>query len=185
MAGQDAPPLRLSPGDGIRLTVADEPDLSGEYPVEADGAALLPLVGAVAVADRDFVQVEQDVRARLARELAPGVEVQVVPLYRLAVLGEVRAPGLFRVDPTVGLADLLAMAGGLTPVAQRDGIQLIRGGRTILETSQDSLVARAPALRPGDRVVVARKGWFRENLAVVIGAVGSLTVAIVTGLIVR
>lgn len=185
LAGQEPAALRLEAGDGIRLAVADEPDLAGEYPVGSDGAALLPLIGVVRVAGRDFGDVEREIRTRLGRELAEGIEVQVVPVYRLAVLGEVRAPGLFQVDPTMGLADVLAMAGGFTPLADRDAIQLVRQGRTILETSQDSLVGRTPPLRPGDRVVVGRKGWLRENLGVVIGAVGSLTVAVVTGLIVR
>ncbi|HZD04658.1 MAG TPA: polysaccharide biosynthesis/export family protein [Longimicrobiales bacterium] len=185
LIGQEPPALRLGAGDGIRLAIADEPDLSDEYPVGSDGSALLPLMGSVQVAGRDFAEVELEVRTRLGRELAEGIEVQVVPVYRLAVLGEVRTPGLFQVDPTVGLADVLAMAGGFTPLADQDAIRLVREGRTVLETSQDSLISQRPVLRPGDRVIVGRKGWFRENLGVVIGAVGSLTVAVVTGLIVR
>ena len=178
-------PVRLDPGDAIRLVVEDEPDLSGDFPVATDGRVLLPMVGGVDVAGRAFTDVEREVRERLARELAERLEVQVTPAYRVSVLGEVRVPGVHMIDPTLGLSDVLAMAGGFLPSADRDSIQLIRDGLVVLEMDQEGLASGGPTLRPGDRVVVGRVGWFRENLGVVIGAAGSLAVAVVTGLIVR
>jgi polysaccharide export outer membrane protein len=188
LGAQDAdadPPVQLRTGDLVRLAVEAEPDLSGEYPVGTEGIVLLPLGGPIQVAGRDFDEVEREIRARLGRELAPGLAIQVVPIFRVAVLGEVRMPGLHPVDATLRVADVLAMAGGFTPLADRSRIELIREERTHLEIDEELTGSGGPPLRPGDRVVVGRVGWFRENLGVVIGAVGSLTVAIVTGLIVR
>jgi protein involved in polysaccharide export with SLBB domain len=77
------------------------------------------------------------------------------------------------------------MAGGFTPLADRNRIELIRDERAHVAMDEELSASGGPPLRPGDRVMVGRVGWFRENLGVVIGAVGSLTVAVVTGLIVR
>lgn len=178
-------PVRLRTGDVVRLAIEAEPELSGEYAVGTDGVVIFPLGGPVQVAGRDFDEVERDIRARLARELAPGLAIQVVPLFQVAVLGEVRMPGLHPVDATLRVADVLAMAGGFTPLADRSRIELIRDERTTLALDEELSAGGGPPLRPGDRVMVGRVGWFRENLGVVIGAVGSLTVAVVTGLIVR
>lgn len=179
------PPLRLGPGDAIRLVVENEPDLSQEFPVGTDGSVIVPLVGPVQVEGRDFEEVEREVRTGLGRELAAGMTVQVVPLFRVTVLGEVRVPGLHRADPSLTMTDVVAMSGGLTPLADRSSIELVRGGRTVLEADEEMLMSGGPPLRPGDRVVVGRVGWLRENLGIVIGTAGSLTVAILTGLIVR
>lgn len=179
------PPLRLGPGDVIRLVVENEPDLSQEFPVATDGSVIVPLVGPVQVEGRDFEEVEREIRTGLGRELAAGMTVQVVPLFRVAVLGEVRVPGLHGVDPSLTMTDVVAMSGGLTPLADRSSIELVRGGRTVLEVDEEMLMSGGPPLRPGDRVVVGRVGWLRENLGIVLGTAGSLTVAILTGLIVR
>lgn len=179
------PPVRLNPGDVVRLVVENDPELGGEYPVGTDGVVIFPLAGPLEVAGRDFADVEREVRAELARELAPGMTVQLVPVFHVAVVGEVRLPGLHPMDPTRRLVDALTMAGSFTPLADRGRIELVREGRTILEAEEETLVGGGPLLRPGDRIVVGRVGWFRENLGVVIGAVGSLTVAVVTGLVVR
>lgn len=182
--GPAAAPLRLRPGDAVRLQVRDEPGLSGQYIVDGDGAALLPLVGLVRVAGRDFDDVRREVVEAYGRELARP-EVRLTPVLRIAVLGEVQRPGLVPVDPTYGLAEVIASAGGLTPAAARDRITLVRDGRAVLTTDVESLPSVQAALLSGDQIVVGRRGWISENLPVFIGAGTSVMVALVTALLLR
>ena len=114
--------FQLRPGDAIRLAVKDEPDLSADYPVLSDGTVLLPLVGVVRVAGTDFSAVEQQVRAAFAREMTDPVLV-LMPVVRVAVLGEVRVPGLYLLDGTYDVTEALARAGGLIRHQQYAGDQ--------------------------------------------------------------
>ncbi len=176
--------VRLQPGDAVRLAVRDEPGLTGEFPVVASGNVLLPEIGFVRAADRPFADVARDVRQAYARYVV-NPEVVLIPLVRVAVLGEVRRPGLFPVDPTQTIGDVLASAGGVTPMGNANRITLVRGAeRTRLHLSPDE-PALAAHLRSGDEIVVGAHGWLQQNLPVLVGAGASVLAAAVTSIIVR
>jgi polysaccharide export outer membrane protein len=179
-------PLRLRPGDAVRLEVRDEPRLLGDYAVDTEGHALLPMIGLVAVAGRPFEEVRRDVLAAFGRELAdPAGRVRVTPVLRIAVLGEVMQPGLVPVDPTFTLADVVASAGGLTPSADREEISLVRDGQPLLTTSMDELALVRTSIHSGDRIVVGRRSWMHENMSIVLGGGVSVVAALLTALILR
>ncbi len=176
--------LRLRPGDGLRLLVRDEPTLSGDFPIVESGDVMLPEVGLVPVGGRPFVDVVSDVRDAVARDVVDA-QVVVVPLVRVAVIGEVRRPGLFTVDPTQTMADLLASAGGLTPSGSLSGITLVRDGEDVrLKLGPDEPALGGP-IRPGDKLLVGRRGWFSSNMPVLVGAGASVLAAAVTALLIR
>jgi len=177
-------PLTLRPGDAVRLAVKDEPSLAGEFPITQTGDALLPEIGLVRVAGRAFDDVEREVRAAYSHKLI-GEEIVLVPVARIAVLGEVRKPGLFPVDPSLTLGDVLASAGGLTPEGNPHNIALVRAGhasRLRLEAEEPGLLGH---LRSGDQIVVGQYGWVRQNLPTLVGAGASVVAAAVTSLILR
>ncbi len=186
-SGQLLPPpedIVLRPGDAIRLEVKDEPTLRGEFTVTGEGQALFPRVGLLPVTGRPFSDVRLEITRAYARELIEPVVI-TTPVLRIAVLGEVRLPGLFPVDPTHTLADLIAAAGGLAPLADHSRISLVRGG-TVIEGSIDpQSVTLKTRFQSGDQLVVGKQGWARENLPVFIGAFTSVAVAIITGLLLR
>ncbi|MBV9775153.1 MAG: SLBB domain-containing protein [Gemmatimonadetes bacterium] len=184
-SAQSPPPeLRLRPGDAVRLAVRDEPTLSGDFPVVEPGRVLLPEIGLVTVTGRPFGEVEREVRAGYGR-IVVDREVVLVPLVRVAVLGEVRQPGLFPVDPTQTVADVLALAGGVSPTGNARNIALVRDGRTTRLHLSPSTPALDGRLLSGDQIVVGQRGWMRENLTVVVGAGASVLAAALTSLIVR
>lgn len=183
-SAQTSSDLRLRAGDGVRLSVRDEPTLSGEFPVVEPGRVLLPEIGIVMVAERPYSAVEAEVRERYGRILV-NPEVVLVPLVRIAVIGEVREPGLFPVDPSQTVADLLATAGGITPIANTGNIALVRDGTITRIRLDPGAAALADRLRSGDQIVVGRRSWIHENLPIVLGAAASVLAAATTGLIVR
>lgn len=176
--------LQLSPGDALRVEVKDEPDLGGQFPVSAEGYVLVPTVGRLHVVDRPFSEIKLEIFEAYSTLLTYPV-VQLTPLLRIAVLGEVRQPGLHIVDPTHGIADLLALAGGLTPMADDERISLLREERG--EVQRLDLDSSAPSikLRSGDQLFVGRRSWLSDNAGLLIGAAASVATAAVTSLIIR
>lgn len=174
-------PGGLVPGDLIRLRIWREPDLSGEFPVDADGVVVFPKIGAQRVTGES----QDALRARLVAlygEYLRNPSIEVIFLRRINVLGAVRSPGLISVDPTMVVADAIALAGGTMPEGRNDQIKLIRGGEVLTaDISQRTRIADLP-LQSGDQLYVPEKGWFsRHNIgATVVSAGLSLVSVLVT-----
>ena len=166
----------LRPGDRVRLKIWREPDLSGEFEVAADGSVVFPKVGPVDVREISTDSLKRLLVARYAESLrSPSVEVTV--LRRVNVLGAVRNPGLYYVDPTTTVADALALAGGVSPNGKQNSFQLLRDGKRLpVEISRDTRLADSP-LQPGDQLRVPERSWLARNVALV--AAGLSAAAIV------
>ncbi|HEU0016231.1 MAG TPA: polysaccharide biosynthesis/export family protein [Longimicrobium sp.] len=168
----------LRPGDVIRLRIWQEPTLTGEFPVDESGMATLPKLGAMQVAD-----VSPDVlQARLVEAYAQYLQhrsIQVTLLRRVQILGAVRNPGLYPVDPTMTVSDALALAGGTTPQGRPDRVQLIRGGKRMdVVLSADTRIAGSP-VHSGDQLYVPERSWLSRNTGVVAAAVsGTITLLV-------
>lgn len=152
----------LRPGDVIRVEVWREPDLSGEFEVNEDGVVVFPLLGRYDVTGVP----SESLQRRLVRDYAEYLDnpsVDVTPLRRISILGQVRQPGLYPVDATVSLADALAMAGGPTPNADREDVRLLRDGEVIRKNLDVELALESSAVQSGDRIWVGETSWFSRN----------------------
>lgn len=178
-----AEPLVLRPGDAVRVEIRDEPDLTAEYPVSESGQVLFPIIGRVKVTDRPWTEVSAELDAAYGRELA-NPDFLATPLMRVTVTGEVQQPGLQFADPSMKLADLVALAGGALPTAKRDRVDLVRDGDRLELDFSSASADRTVSLRSGDSIHVPRRSWVSENLNVLVSAVATVTAAVVTTLIV-
>ena len=171
----------LLPGDVIRLRIWREPDLSGEFPVNEDGRVTFPKIGTVETTNLTLVDLERMVREQYAHFLR-NPSIEIVPLRRINILGAVRAPGLYPVDPTMTLRDAIAMAGGVTPNGREDRVELIRGQvRLVTEVRGDTRITDL-GVRSGDQVYVPERIWIARNaglVATVASTVVSAAVALI------
>ncbi len=152
--------LVLRPGDMVRVRVWPDSILGGSFPVEESGNVYLPVVGEVRVTGRSLSDLRDDLRERYGQAMKMPV-VTVTPVFAVSVLGGVAHPGLFQVEPSTRLMDLVSMAGGFLPNAKEDQMRLVRNGsvrvidlRAALEHGVDVDTLQ---LRSGDRVVVPMK----------------------------
>ena len=111
----------LAPGDAIRTTFWREPQLNGDYRVDETGTVVLPVLGARSVRDIDPVHLKTALVNDYGRQLRSPDDVQIVLLRRVRVLGAVKTPGLYLVDPTMTLGDVIALAGGGDPEREAEG----------------------------------------------------------------
>lgn len=158
-----------APGDAVRILVWREPDLSGEFIVDARGVVTLPLVGEHDIGGMDPEWIRQSL-LKDYREFLRNPSIEVTLLRRINVLGEVRSPGLYRVDLTVSLADMVAMAGGLSPTGNPNRVSLVRDGEVIQQSIDQSALVGSIGVSSGDQIVVGQKSWLARNSGVVLGS---------------
>lgn len=159
--------VTLQPGDSIRLTVWREPDMSGGFLVDENGVATLPLLGEIQVTD-----IPLDVlRERLLhdyRELLRNPSIEITPLRKVLVLGEVNLPGPHAVNPTESLLGVVALAGGPTNEGNPRSIQIVRDGRVINDRASPSVTLNELQVRSGDQIVVRPRSWLSRNRSFVV-----------------
>ena len=182
----DPSPARsgVRPGDVVHVSVPNEPGYSGDYPVDARGRVTLPSVGVVYVAGRTPDQVSDSLTTAL-RHFVTNPAIQVTVLKRILVAGEVAKPGLYPVDATVTVGDLIALAGGPNANANRTQIQLIRNGRVIVGSLGPGTVVQNTPLESGDQIFIPQRAWFSRNGHYFIVVATSVTTAVVTAILLR
>lgn len=122
-------PLRA--GDQVVVTVPRMEELQSRapYTVTADGSVILPLVGALKVAELTLEAAERKLNARLNGIVVnPDANISVVNqrFPYVSVVGEVRSPGRFPMEHEEGLLAAIALAGGLTEFADVKSVYLVR-----------------------------------------------------------
>lgn len=168
---QPAPTVPDTPilaGDIIRLQVWREPEWNGDFIVDQFGVVALPLVGDVNVAGMTQRSLKELLRDAFTREIQEPL-LQVLVLKRIRVVGEVRSPGVFTLDPTVSVADALALAGGRGALGRADQVLLRRAGETLsTNVLVDTRLAEL-AIQTGDELRIPERSWLSRNSGTVLG----------------
>ena len=177
-AAQEPHDPRVLPGDVVRIKVWREPDMDGDYLVDPFGVVTLPLVGDLEVRGETQRSLKARLQEAYAGEIAD-LALTVLVLKRIRVSGEVRAPGIFPMEPTLRVADALIMAGGRSETGRWNEILLRRGG----EARTVDLLEDAPlyelALETGDEILVLQRSWLSRNGATLLaGGAGIVGVMI-------
>ena len=123
---------RLGPGDVVRITVYNNPDLTTEAQITQQGRITFPLIGDVQIGGIEKSQAEQIIARRLAAgNFVPKAQVNVLVLgfksQQISVLGQVNRPGKYPLEQASTLADLLAIAGGVAPAGGDTVTHITRG----------------------------------------------------------
>lgn len=164
---------RLGPGDGIRIQVFQNPDLSLEARVSENGAISYPLLGSLNVSGITLGEAEQ----RLANALQEGGFVQKpqvtialtqIRSNQVSILGQVGRPGRYPLDtPNTRVSDAIATAGGILALGSdtvvlsglRDG-QAYRREVDLASVLVSGKPGDDPMVQAGDTLYVRRAPVF-------------------------
>jgi len=161
----------LRPGDVLRLRIFREPDLSGEFTVDENGVVTLPKLGPIRVGNESVAALKARIISSYAAYITQPVEI--TPLLRVRVLGEVRTPGLYKVEPGMTLNDALPLAGGATSAGRTDRVNLIRNGRSVDAALSPNAVLGESPVQSGDQLVVPERSWLSRNPGMLYGAISA------------
>ena len=193
-AGYDEAGIPLSPGDVIRIEIANGDGFSGDYIVEADGKLRMPFIDAIPAAGLLVDDVRNLVSMRLLNGrffqpsfLQVNVELLQHATIRAHVSGAVFQSGVVNLNekpadaganptldligdaaPKRSLSAALFSAGGVRPDADVHNVVLMRAGQRQIFDVSGAFTGDPypdPVLIAGDQVHVPSKGCFQEALA--------------------
>lgn len=160
---------QITPGDSLKIMVYREPDLSGEFLIDDNGFIQYPLVGSLNVSEKHSEEIAAEISDALKKYIIdPQVTVSHQRkeakmgdiLKNITLIGETRRPGTYDVVPHLTLTQIIAEAGGFTPVADTQRIKIIRvenGVQKVYLYSVDAIHNAEiidPLLEAGDKIIV-------------------------------
>lgn len=163
--GAEGKDYRIQSGDVIAVSVWGEPNLQETLLVRPDGGVSFPLAGDLLAAGKTV----SDLGTEIAKHISKYVPDPVVTVSlaqnlgnRIYVAGRVNSPGVFLVDQEVTVLQALALAGGLTPFADRRDIKIFRSDDGVQraisfnykEVERGKRLEQNIILLPGDTVLV-------------------------------
>ena len=168
-------PLRA--GDTLQISVWQDPKLDRKIVVGPDGMISFPLAGHIKAGGLTPQALENVLRSRLQKNYSGPLDVTVAlgdvnkdeaveTKPRVYVTGEVLRPGPYIVRPTINVMQVIALAGGLSPFAARQRIQLhrkINGVDSIFMFDYNGYASGRVAteninLQSGDIIIVPERG---------------------------
>ncbi len=152
-----APEYHLGSGDRVRVTVLDQPNLTGEYRVDGAGRLAFPLIGSIEARGLSPTELEQKITSKLKPEYLanPSVSVEVVNARPFYVLGEVKNPGSYPYVEGMTVLNAVAIAGGFTYRAREEDFYITRASNP----AQKAGASPATRVTPGD-VITVRERYF-------------------------
>lgn len=159
------PDYLIGPNDLLSIVFWREKDLSADVVVRPDGKISLPLLNDVLVAGLTPEQLRRklsDDARRFLEDPVVTVIVKQIANNRVFIVGEVKQPGPQLLSGPTTVLQLIAMAGGLTELADEKHIVITRtegGQQRTFDFSYSQVVKRKALaqnilLKPGDTVVV-------------------------------
>jgi polysaccharide biosynthesis/export protein len=165
---QSGESLRIGPGDQIHVTVVDSPELDQHPRVTDAGEVPLIGVGAVKIAGLTPAEAATAVHDKLIaahylNHPEVTVTVEQYATQTVSVLGQVRASGAYPIGTARPVVDVLALAGGLNEVADRNIVIERRGDPEHplhYNLANDGVLALQTSVLvyPGDTVMVPKAG---------------------------
>jgi len=162
----DAGEYRVGPGDAFEIVLKGPETITYLLEIDPEGNLSVPDIGVISLRGltlRGARERIMETAARVAPALGVEVALKRVRSFRVWITGEVRDPGVFEVQATMRLSDLVELAGGFTDSASVRRIRMIGPSEPSREVDllpfyRNGLLESNPALVDGAVVVVPRRG---------------------------
>ena len=154
---QDSPTTdyRLGAADQLRITVFNEPGLTGQFVVGSQGTIAYPLVGDIRAAGLTVAEFTDALRTALSQYVrSPSVSVEVANYRPFFILGEVTRPGTYPYAVDLTVLNAVATAGGFTYRANQHRVYIRHASEA--DEHGYTLTPSTPVL-PGDTIRIGER----------------------------
>jgi protein involved in polysaccharide export with SLBB domain len=162
-AGQSVPgtavaadEYKLGSGDQVKITVFNEPSLSGTFAVDGQGVISMSLIGEVPAKDLTIRELQRQIETKLRGGYLrdPQVSAEVTNFRPYYILGEVNRPGEYPYQSGLTVMNAIASAGDFTYRADRKRIVV-----KSKDNAEEEVVELTPgtAVQPGDTIRVRER----------------------------
>jgi len=165
-AAQDT--LLIAPGDLLHVEVADTPEMNEDARVTDHGTIPIVGIGEVKVGGLTPGDAATAVRAKLIdkhylNHPQVSINVEEYATQQVAIIGEVKTSGSYPIATPRPILDVLALAGGLTPQADRHILVERQGDQEhpldyYVSNDGSQAIKQQVLVNPGDTIVVSRAG---------------------------
>lgn len=158
-------PVRLAPGDVIRLSFIDETDLNQAQKIRRDGKVSLPLLGEVTAGGKRLIDFQNEIVRRYESQLENSDVLVTLENTgaNITVSGFVTKPGKYSFDRPTTVFQAIMEAGGVNDFGSLSDVHLVRiidgEQRTEVFNLRPTIRGRptpATYVRDGDVIYVSR-----------------------------
>lgn len=148
----------LGPGDKIKISVYDEPDLTVEKTIDRTGVISFPFIEDVRVSQVTTNEVEKKIREGLLGDylVDPQVTVTVVQYRPFFIHGQVVRPGGYAYQDDLRLDKAIALAGGLASRASKTNWKITR----IVDNKTVTIEANISTIILPDDIIKIEQSFF-------------------------
>lgn len=169
----------LRDGDRVLVKIWTDSVFADTSRVQHSGTIVLPRLGTMSIAGLPSSEIQDSVQrayGRLIREAT----VEVTPLRKVTVFGEVRRPAIYYLETQSSMRDAIAMAGGINDIGVIRRITLIRDSVQTRMKDWQRKNGEDAVIRSGDILIVDRESWFKRNAFTVVSGTSVLLSIILT-----
>lgn len=157
--------LTIGPGDLVQIKVLEAPELEQSVRVTDAGSLALILGGPVYVAGLTPPEAADAISRVLVDGhylLTPHVSVvlQQTATQNVTIIGQVHSPGSYPIGTSRGILDVLALAGGLTEIADRKVMIERHASKErvtfVVSNKAGNALDQSVPVYPGDTVIVSK-----------------------------
>lgn len=172
MSCVEAADVQIGPGDILKISVYDHPELTMESRVSEEGNITFPFLSEVKLLGLTTSAAEKKISKLLVDGdylKKPQINITILRFesHLVSVLGQVLKQGRYPIEGKRSLTDMLAMAGGISPDGGDTAILIRSGGSKsnrevidVLNIIQSGDLTKNMDLKPGDLIYVERAPKF-------------------------
>ena len=161
---------KISLRDQFTIILSGSKDSTFNLNVNLDGTILFPELGSVSVVGLTLKQVQEKL-SKLVKETYIGVNIDVslknLSAKKITIVGAVKTPGTYLVNPFSTITGALAYSGGISEIGSLRDIELIRNNEKVISFDLYDLLIRGDrsndlTIEAGDTLLINAASQFVE-----------------------
>ena len=161
---------KISLRDQLRIILSGSKDSIFDLNVKLDGTILFPELGSISVVGLTFKEVKEKLSQKISQSyigVSIDVSIQNLSAKKITIVGAVKTPGTYLINPFSTITSALAYSGGISEIGSLREIKLIRNNGKIFTFDLYDLLIKGDRsgdlnIEAGDTILIGPAKQFVE-----------------------